>query len=58
MHRVSLLYRMNGIHDWSLDRTSAWLNVFRKRVKGPILLFRHDEQRVKEIIADAAAGKD
>lgn len=58
LHRISLLYRMNGIHNWNLEGTSAWLNVFRKRAKGPILFLRNDEQKVKDIIADGAAEKD
>ena len=58
LHRISFLYRMNSIHNWNLEGTSAWLNVFRKRAKGPILFLRNDEQRVKDIIADGAAEKD
>jgi methylenetetrahydrofolate reductase (NADPH) len=55
LHRVSLLYRMNRIHNWNLERTSAWLNVLRKRTEGPVLFLRNDEQRVKDIISDGAA---
>jgi hypothetical protein len=58
LHRISLLYRMNSIHDWNLDGTSAWLNVLRRRAKGPILFVRNDAQRVKEIVSDGIAGKD
>jgi methylenetetrahydrofolate reductase (NADPH) len=57
LHRISLLYRINSIHNWNLEKTSAWLNVFRKRIKPPRLLIRHDTQRVKDIIADGAAGE-
>jgi hypothetical protein len=49
---------MNSIHNWNLEGTSAWLNVFRKRTKAPILFLRNDKQRVKVIIADGAAEKD
>lgn len=58
LHRVSLLYNINGMHDWDLEGTSAWLNVIRKRTKGPRLFLRRDKQRIKDIIADAAAAKD
>jgi len=49
LHRLSLLYRINGIHDWTLEGTSAWLNVFRKRAKAPALFVRNDARRVQEI---------
>ncbi len=52
LHRLSLLYRRQGIHDWRLERTSAWLNVSRKRIAPPVWIVRHDRQRVKELIAD------
>jgi hypothetical protein len=58
LHRISLLYRTNSIHDWNLEGTSAWLNVFRKRAKGPILFLHNDRQRVKDIISDGAAKQD
>lgn len=58
LHRVSLLYRMNSIHNWNLEGTSAWLNVFRKRTKGATLFLRNDKQRVKDIISDVAAEED
>ena len=28
--RISLLHRIEKIHNWELEKTSAWLNVFRK----------------------------
>jgi hypothetical protein len=55
LHRVSLLYRVNGIHNWNLEKTSAWLNVFKGRIKRPILFVRNDRQKVKDIISDDAA---
>ena len=58
LHRVSLLFRINSAHNWNLEGTSAWLNVFRKRAKKPTFFLRNDAQRVKEIIADGAARKD
>jgi hypothetical protein len=57
LRRVSLLYKINSIHNWNLERTSAWLNLFRGRIPGTILFLRNDRQRVKDIIADDAARK-
>jgi hypothetical protein len=54
LHRISLLYKLNKIHNWNLEGTSAWLNVFRKRIDGPIWSVFHDNQKVKDIIADVA----
>jgi Methylene-tetrahydrofolate reductase C terminal len=51
LHRTSLLYRTNSIHNWSLERTSSWLNVIRKRTEGPTLFPRNDGQRGKDIIS-------
>jgi len=56
LHRISLLYRINRIHNWNLERTSAWLNVFRKRTKGATPFVRNDARRVKDIINDGASG--
>jgi len=58
LHRLSPLYRINSIHNWNLEKTSAWLNVFRKRIEAPSLFVRHDKQRVKDIIADGAAEEN
>lgn len=57
LHRVSLLYKINSIHNWNLEKTSAWLNLFRGRIQGSILFVRNDKQRVKDIISDDTAGK-
>jgi hypothetical protein len=58
LRRVSLLYKVNAIHDWGLEKTSAWLNVLRKRIAPPIWIVRNDAQKVREIIADDAEAKD
>ena len=52
LNRMSLLYKMNKIHNWELERTSSWLNVFRKRIEAPIWFVRHDEQKVQDLISD------
>jgi len=57
LHRVSLLYKVNSIHNWNLEKTSAWLNLFRGRIQGSMLFLRNDTQKVKDIISDDAAGK-
>jgi methylenetetrahydrofolate reductase (NADPH) len=58
LHRTSFLYKTNRIHNWTLERTSTWLNVLRKRTEGPVLFHRKNGQRAKDIIVDGAAGKD
>jgi methylenetetrahydrofolate reductase (NADPH) len=34
--RVAMLTRMVPAHNWSLERTAAWLNVFRGRERAPV----------------------
>jgi hypothetical protein len=57
LHRVSLLYKINSIHNWNLERTSAWLNLFRGRIQRTGLFLRNDKQRVKDLLSDDAAEK-
>jgi hypothetical protein len=52
LKRISLLYKINKIHNWNLEGTSTWLNVLRKRIDGPILFVCNDKQRVKDKIAN------
>lgn len=52
LHRVSLLYKFNNIHNWNLESTSAWLNVFKKRINPPVWFVRNDKQKVEVIISD------
>ena len=54
LKRISLLYKINKIHNWNLEGTSVWLNVFKKRVDAPIWFVRNDKQKVKEITSDDA----
>jgi hypothetical protein len=58
LHRISLLYRVKSIHNWSLEGTSAWLNVFRGRAARPIFFLRNDKKRAKEIISDGASEQN
>ena len=50
LHRVSLLYKLNKIHNWNLESTSSWLNVFKKRIAAPVWFVRNDKQKVKNLI--------
>ncbi len=36
LHTKQTLYPVKQIHNWDLEGSSAWLNVFRKRIKAPI----------------------
>ncbi len=38
--RISLLYRVEKIHNWNLEKTSSWLNVFTKRIDAPTFFIR------------------
>jgi methylenetetrahydrofolate reductase (NADPH) len=58
LHRLSLLYKLNKIHNWNLEGTATWLNVFKKRIDAPIWWVRHDKQKVKDRTADDVQGKD
>ena len=51
LHRISLLLPIKNIHNWNLEGTSAWLNVFKKRIEAPIWFVQHDQQKVKDIIS-------
>ena len=58
LSRMSLLYKINKIHNWNLEGTSSWLNVWRKRIDAPIWLVRHDKQKVKDLVSDDLTRKD
>jgi hypothetical protein len=36
MRRMPLLTPIKKIHNWELEKTSAWLNVFRGRIEPPL----------------------
>jgi hypothetical protein len=48
-HRISLLSHIKRIHNWNLEGTSAWLNVFKKRIEAPIWFVHHERQQGKEL---------
>ena len=40
LHRLPLLNRIEKMHNWNLEKTSAWLNVFRKRIEPPVFFLK------------------
>ncbi|MBN2355621.1 methylenetetrahydrofolate reductase C-terminal domain-containing protein [candidate division KSB1 bacterium] len=38
--RIALLRRVENIHDWNLEKTSAWWNVVTRRIEPPTLFIR------------------
>ncbi len=58
LNRLNLLYKINKIHNWNLEGTSAWLNVFMKRIDAPIWFVRGDKRKVKEILSDDTQRKN
>jgi hypothetical protein len=58
LNRMSLLYKINKIHNWNLEGTSSWLNVFKKRINAPILFVHNDKQRVRDKIANDFKRED
>ena len=37
LHRMSFLHPIKKMHNWNLEGSSAWLNVFKKRIEPPVL---------------------
>ena len=40
LDRIFLLKRIENIHNWNLEKTSSWLNVFRRRIEPPVFFIR------------------
>ena len=38
--RIPLLQRIEKVHNWELEKTSAWLNVLKKRIDPPSLFMK------------------
>jgi hypothetical protein len=57
LNRISLLYKITRIHNWNLEKTSSWLNVFKKRIDPPIWFVRNGGQKLKDRISDDAKRK-
>ncbi len=58
LNRMNLLYKINKIHNWNLEGTSSWLNVFKKRIDAPIWFVRNDRQKVKDLVSDDVERED
>jgi methylenetetrahydrofolate reductase (NADPH) len=58
LNRLSLLFPIKKIHNWNLEGTSAWLNVFKKRIDAPIWFVRNDQQKVKGFISGDTQRKN
>lgn len=52
--RVAMLTEVITPHQWNLERTSAWLNVFRGRIRGPVLLVRSIADKLDRRTAERA----
>jgi methylenetetrahydrofolate reductase (NADPH) len=50
LNRLSTLYKFRKIHNWNLEGTSAWLNVYRKRIEPPVWFVHKDKEKVRELI--------
>ena len=44
LRRLTLLERIERIHNWNLEKTSAWLNVFRKRIEPPVFFIKRRDR--------------
>lgn len=45
--RLPMLFDIKKIHNWNLERTSAWMNVFWKRIDPPILFLNRTQKQRK-----------
>jgi methylenetetrahydrofolate reductase (NADPH) len=50
LKRMSLLYQLKRIHNWNLEGTSSWLNVFKKRIEAPIYFVQNDKRKVQDLL--------
>jgi hypothetical protein len=58
LNRISLLLPMKNVHNWNLEGTAAWLNVFKKRIDPPIWFVRNDKQKMKDILSGDTQRKN
>jgi hypothetical protein len=58
LNRISLLLPIKKIHNWNLEGTSAWLNVFKKRIEAPIWFASNDKQKVKDVLSSDTQRKN
>ena len=45
LNRLAALYDIKKVHNWNLEGTSAWLNVFKKRIDPPVILLTRAQKR-------------
>ena len=57
-NRVSLLYKINRMHNWNLENTSSWINIFMKRIAAPVWFVRNDRQKIKDLVSDVTQRKN
>ena len=48
LKRTKALYQIKKIHNWNLEHTSAWLNVFKKRIDPPVIFL----SKIKNPLSD------
>jgi methylenetetrahydrofolate reductase (NADPH) len=58
LHRMPLLYPIKKIHNWELEGTSAWLNVFLKRIDPPVLFAKKSNEKKKDTSTNDTEGKN
>lgn len=44
LRRLPLLNRIEKIHNWELEKSAAWLNVWRGEIDPPVLFLKKDHQ--------------
>jgi methylenetetrahydrofolate reductase (NADPH) len=55
LRRLELLRRIEKIHNWDLERTSAWWNVFTRRIDPPLFrLTRRRRRALQKELGDVA----
>jgi len=58
LNRVSLLYKVNRMHNWNLENTSSWINIFMKRITAPVWFVHNDSKKVKDLVSDVTQRKN
>jgi len=43
--RMALLRRIEPVHNWNLEKTSAWWNVFTRRIEPPVFFLGRKKRR-------------
>ena len=48
IHRLPFLDRIERVHNWELEKTSAWFNVQTRRIEPPMFIWRKKHENVSE----------